>query len=156
MVNWSYMSTTLQIDSFPSNILRERTRLSIPAAPGDTSIVVESFAGYDQGDIIYVGNLGRETCEKAVVASVDAETTITLSGPIRGDDFGHYASITEIRNGAGFGNAVNLADSTIDQQRRAAESEINAALAPVYKTPFDPVPKMQAPSSRRMPTVTAP
>lgn len=59
---------------------------------------------------------------------------------IRGDDFGHYASLSEIRKAAGFVNAVNLQDSAIDIQRRTAEAEINSTFASAYTTPFVPVP----------------
>jgi phage gp36-like protein len=217
------MATTIQVDSFPPSIIRERTQLSGAAVLGDTTLNVMDSAGFAADDIIYVGILGRETCEKAVVASVDSETTITLSSPlglaheasepvtkvmgsqikiyrapnvdgtvpaaeqftvlatreidadntstyyrdssgssaywycftnfnettleetdrstpIRGDDFGHYASITEIKSEAGFANNLNLMDSTVDQQRRAAESEINASLSGSYTVPFDPIP----------------
>lgn len=217
------MATTLQIDSFPSNIIRERSQLSSATAPGDTTLNVDDSAGFAAADIIYVGNLGSETCEKAVVASVNAATTITLSEPlglahaasepvtkvmgdkikiyrapnvdgwvpspdsftvqvtreidadnsstywrdssgssaywycftnfnettleetdrskpIRGDDFGHYASINEIKSEAGFAGNLNLKDSVVDQQRRAAESEINASLSGTYSVPFDPAP----------------
>lgn len=217
------MSTVLQIDSFPSNIIRERTSLASVADPGTTVINLESSANFNQGDILYVGNLGRETCEKAVVASVDTETAITLSSalglahaasepvtkvmgdkikiyralnmdgsvpasdaftvlatretdadststyyrdssgssaywycytyfnettleeterstPFRGDDFGHYASISEIRREAGFDNNYNVSDTYINQKRRAAESEVNTSLSNTYTTPFTPVP----------------
>lgn len=53
-------------------------------------------------------------------ATSNIETDIEDSVPVRGDDFGHYASLTEIRSEAGFDNAINLSDVTIDQQRRAA------------------------------------
>jgi phage gp36-like protein len=68
------------------------------------------------------------------------ETDLADAVPVRGDDFGHYASLTEIRSEAGFENAYNLSDVAIDQQRRAAESEINVALGTKYTTPFVPVP----------------
>ena len=73
-------------------------------------------------------------------ATSNIETDIEDSVPVRGDDFGHYASLTEIRSEAGFDKAINLSDVTIDQQRRAAESEINVALGTKYTTPFVPVP----------------
>ena len=71
----------------------------------------------------------------------EAETALSSSRAVRGDDFGHYASISEIRAEAGFQNAYNLKDSLIDQQRRAAENEINSKLSAQFKTPFDPVPE---------------
>ncbi|MDI3211766.1 phage protein Gp36 family protein [Arthrobacter sp. AL12] len=68
------------------------------------------------------------------------ETPLDAFDAFRGDDFAHYASLSEIRNEAGFKHATNLADSDIDQQRRAAESEINASLSGAYTVPFSPVP----------------
>lgn len=73
-------------------------------------------------------------------ATSSDETDLGDSVAVRGDDFGHYASLTEIRSEAKFENAVNLKDSAVDQQRRAAETEINTSLAATYKTPFTPVP----------------
>lgn len=221
------MPTTLAIESFNEINIRERSTLSIGAAAGATELKFESAQGFQAGDVIYVGQLSREGCEKAVIASVDDATTVTLdsaltlpharfeavssvvgnkiriyrapnvdgsvpandsftvlvdreidpdqqttyytdssgdsnywyrytyynpvtedetslddSQPVRGDDFGHYASLPEIRKEAGFDNAHNLNDTTIDQQRRAAESEINTALASRYTTPFSPVPEI--------------
>lgn len=221
------MSTTLAIESFNEINLRERTTLSADVLLGAEAIQVKSTQGYSAGDILYVGQLAREGVEKAVIASVDGETTINLveplkrshaaytpvtsvlgdlihvyraaningqvpsldaftvlatrsidpdqqttyytdsaggsqywylstyynvttnvetdllaSTPVRGDDFGHYASLTEIRREAGFENAHNLSDVDVDQQRRAAESEINATLAGNFKTPFSPVPQI--------------
>lgn len=75
-------------------------------------------------------------------ATTLTETDLAASTAVRGDDFGHYVSLSEIRNEAGFANAVNLRDTVVDQQRRAAESEINSALAKYYTTPFSPVPAM--------------
>lgn len=193
---------------------------------GDSNLTLASAEGFANGDIIYVGQLTREGCEKAVIQSVTEETTVSLVSPIglahgrfkavssvvgskiriykatnvdgtvpadaafsvlatreidpdqlstyytdstgdsnywyryaynesnsaetdlddsdarRGDDFGHYASPTEIRKEAGFDNALNLSDTVIDQQRRAAESEINTALASKYTTPFSLVPEI--------------
>ncbi|MCO4274269.1 DUF1320 domain-containing protein [Pseudarthrobacter sp. HLT3-5] len=68
------------------------------------------------------------------------ETPLTAFDAFRGDDFAHYASLSEIRVEAGFENALNLKDSTVEQQRRAAETEINASLSGVYTVPFSPVP----------------
>lgn len=75
-------------------------------------------------------------------AIANAETALSDAVAVRGDDFGHYASLSEIRRAAGFESAYNLSDVTVDEQRRAAESEINASLASVYTTPFDPVPEI--------------
>jgi phage gp36-like protein len=221
------MSTTLQIESFGNTNLRERTELSADYIPASLVLEVKSSDGYLPGQPIYVGQLAREGVEKAVIASVDDATTISLtealklpharyepvqavlgdlihvyraaningsvpadaafsvlatrsisadhqstyftdsagdsnfwyrftyynavtldetdlgdSVAVRGDDFGHYASISEIRVEAGFEHAHNLKDSTIDQQRRAAEAEINASLSRAYTVPFTPVPEI--------------
>jgi len=70
------------------------------------------------------------------------ETALSASTAVRGDDFGHYASISEIRSKAGFENAFNLKDQRIDMERRAAESEINTSLAGHYSVPFQkPIPE---------------
>ncbi|MDV7992062.1 phage protein Gp36 family protein [Rhodococcus sp. IEGM 1374] len=219
------MSTTLAIESFSENNLRERTTLTGGALAGDVQLLVDSTQGYEPGQIIYVGQLSREGCEKAVIAAPIGETTLSLSAPLardharsepvtavlgdlihvyraaningtvpvdaaftvlatrsidpdqlstyytdsagnsnfwyrntyynattndetalkdstptRGDDFGHYASLSEIRKEAGFENAYNLSDTVVDQQRRAAEAEINLALGSLYTVPFVPVP----------------
>jgi len=68
------------------------------------------------------------------------ETDLQDSTPVRGDDFGHYATLPEIRSEAGFANAVRLSDVDVDRQRRMAESEINSALSTYYTVPFKPVP----------------
>lgn len=64
------------------------------------------------------------------------------SEPVRGDDFEHYASLSDIRKAAGFQNSTNLADSYIDEARRQAQSEINSALSNRYTVPFTPVPEI--------------
>jgi phage gp36-like protein len=221
------MSTTLNIQSFVDNNIRERTELGSAVTAASTSLTVKSTAGFAAGDVIYVGYPGREGCEKATIDTVtdgtmlalgsglalphsiyepvmsvigdtiriyraanldgtvppDADFTViatrdidpdqlstyytdstgssaywyrftyyNATGPtetaladstaVRGDDFGHYASISEIRSEAGFENAYNLPDSTVDQQRRAAEADINSALAGHYTVPFTTVPDM--------------
>jgi hypothetical protein len=75
-------------------------------------------------------------------ATANDETDLNASVAVRGDDFGHCASITEIRVEAGFVKAFNLKDSTIDQQRRGAETEINAGLSGAYTVPFNLVPEI--------------
>lgn len=221
------MASTIRIESFKKINIRERTVLTEDALAGDTVVHVESAAGYQVDQPIYVGALSREGCERAAVASVVDETTINLAEPLklahrrydavtgvlgdririyrasnvndqppaaeafavlgsraidadqpntfytdstgsadywykatywnettleetsldladpmRGDDYGRYAHLDEIRTEAGFKNSTNLADYVIDQKRRAAESEINAALASRYKVPFKPVPEI--------------
>ncbi|PPH83922.1 hypothetical protein [Rathayibacter sp. AY1D9] len=43
-------------------------------------------------------------------ATTNDETALSNSDPVRGDDFGHYATIAAIRSEAGFGQAHNLSD----------------------------------------------
>lgn len=221
------MSTSLQIESFADINIIETSQLAAPAAADATEVVFTSTQGFTEGQTIYIGTPAREGCEKAVIDSVDDETTVTLTAglglahsryeavtgvlggsihiyraanvddsvpadgsfsvlatrtidpdqqstyytdstgssdywykltyydpladvetsladavAVRGDDFRHYASITEIRRDAGFLNAPNLSDVTVDQHRRAAEAEINATLASAYTVPFDPVPEI--------------
>ncbi|AZZ51427.1 hypothetical protein [Rathayibacter festucae] len=73
-------------------------------------------------------------------ATTNDETALSNSEPVRGDDFGHYATIAAIRSEAGFSGATNLSDLDVDQQRRAAETEINSTLSLAYTVPFKPVP----------------
>lgn len=74
-------------------------------------------------------------------ATTLAETELSASTAVRGDDFGHYASLSEIRSKAGFEGAANLSDQRIDLNRKAAETEINSALSGKYTVPFSPVPE---------------
>ena len=77
------MSTTLQADSFSRNNIRERTSLVEGVPEGATAIKVASTQGYETGSIIYVGELAREQCEKAVVESLADDMTVTLVSPLK-------------------------------------------------------------------------
>lgn len=221
------MASTLTIESFAPQNIRERSQLLEPANSGDTTLHVLSTAGYGMNDVLYVGSLGMERCERAVVASVQSSTQLTLAGPlqhshiayanitsvlgdsirvyralgeggkvpadtdfvplatrlidsdsqstyyrdsngtsdhwykftytnldntdetplseakaVRGQGFGNYCSLREIREEAGFLDAHNLKDTLVDQCRSNAQNEINAGLRNVYgtKVPFNPVP----------------
>ncbi|TFD14184.1 DUF1320 domain-containing protein [Cryobacterium sp. TMT1-21] len=221
------MPTTIRAASFKNINLRERTELSVDALAGAVQIQVVSTEGYKVGDVIYVGTLSREGCERAAIGSIAGETLLNLASPLvqrhstfepvtsvvgdririrrainvndkpplldafavlghraidadqahsyytdstggagywyltsywdetsntetaldpmdalRGDDFGHYVYLEEIRSDAGFDSATNLKDYTIDAHRRAAESEVNAALSNRYTVPFKPVPEI--------------
>lgn len=219
------MSTTLRIDSFAQINIVERGALASDAEVGDSTLALVGTDGFKDGQTIYVGRLGAEGVEKAIVSGEPTEAEVTLasalklahrrsdavtavlgdrikiyrapnvdgtapatdtftllttrtidadqpstyyrdadgssaywycysyydvlteeetdrSEPIRGDDFEHYASLTAIRKEAGFNNAHNLADSFVDEARRQAQSEINAALANRYKVPFSPIPEI--------------
>lgn len=75
-------------------------------------------------------------------AAADA-TDLVAATAVRGADYAHYASLSEIRGRAGFGRNLNLLDSRIDACRRSAESEINGALVGKYTVPFEkPVPEL--------------
>lgn len=221
------MATTLTIESFGPTNIRERTELLEAAASGDSVLKLVSTADYATGDILYVGSLSVEGCERAVVASIDTSTQLTVTAPLkhshiayddvcsvlgdtiriyrapnvtgavpvdasfvpldtraidsdqqstyyrdangtsdhwfkftytnldtgdetslsdstatRGQDFGNYCSLREIREEAGALQAHNLADTTVAQCRTNAQNEINAGLRNVYgkKVPFNPVP----------------
>lgn len=218
---------TLHIESFSDINIKERTELLEAAAAGDSVLKLVSTADYATGDILYVGSLSREGCERAVVASVDTPTQLTLESALqqahiayddvcsvlgdtiriyrapnvdgsipvdgsfvalatrsidsdqqstyyrdsngssaywykftytnldtgdetdiasstaaRGEDFGNYCSLREIREEAGALQAYNLPDTTVAQCRTNAQNEINASLRNVYgqKVPFNPVP----------------
>nr|WP_321999641.1 hypothetical protein [Rhodococcus qingshengii] len=77
------MSTTLQADSFSRNNIRERTSLVEGVPKGAIEIKVASGQGYEAGSIIYVGELAREQCEKAVVESLTDDTNVTLVSPLK-------------------------------------------------------------------------
>ncbi|PCK25034.1 hypothetical protein CHR55_22340 [Rhodococcus qingshengii] len=68
------MSTTLQVDLFSPNRIRERTSLVEGVPEGATGIKVAT--GCEIGPIIYVGELAREQCEKAVVESFTEDMTV--------------------------------------------------------------------------------
>lgn len=53
----------------------------------------------------------------------------------------HYAKSIDIRMKAGFEKATNLSDRYVWAARRAAQSEIDAALQHRYSVPFNPVPE---------------
>lgn len=71
-------------------------------------------------------------------------TALESSVIIRGSEHGAYCSLREIREEASALNARSLPDTTVEQCRTNAQSEINAALKNVYgaKVPFDPVPDL--------------
>ena len=72
------MATTLRIESFAPENIRERTERLEPAAAGDSLLKLVGTTDYATGDILYVGSLSREGCERAVVASVGTPTQLTL------------------------------------------------------------------------------
>lgn len=89
------MASTLIIESFAPQNIRERSQLLEAANSGDTVLKVVSAAGYGTGDILYVGSLGMERCERAVVASVESSVQLTVAGPLQHSHIA-YANITSV------------------------------------------------------------
>jgi hypothetical protein len=70
------VSMTIRAAPFKNINLRERTELLSNVLPGVAQLPVVSAKGHVQGDVIYVGRLSREGCERAVV---DVVITATCS-----------------------------------------------------------------------------
>jgi hypothetical protein len=69
------------------------------------------------------------------------ESSLGDSIGTRGGGYGHYCSIDEIRQNAGFKSNPNITDAVIDIKRNQAEAEINGELYQVYALPFaQPIP----------------
>jgi phage gp36-like protein len=117
---------------------------SVPAEDAFSVLATRSIKADHQSTYFTdsVGDSNYWYCFTYYNAVTLEETDLSDSVAVRGDDFGHYASISEIRAEAGFENAHNLKDTVIDQQRRAAEAEINASLSGAYTVPFTPVPEI--------------
>jgi hypothetical protein len=62
------------------------------------------------------------------------ETDLSLSLAVRGGDYGHYASLEEIRDEAGFSLFDNVTDQQVSLARAKAESEINSVIASIGYT----------------------
>lgn len=77
------MSTTLRIDSFAAINIVERGELSADVAAGATSLKVMTTDGFEEGQLIYVGQPAREGIEKAAVASVDDVGTLTIDAALK-------------------------------------------------------------------------
>jgi len=72
-----------------------------------------------------------------------AETELSDSVAARGDDYGHYADLEDVRSEAGLSGAEGLSDNVVDRHRQAAEAEINGALTSSYTVPFaTPTPEL--------------
>ncbi|MGW6120441.1 hypothetical protein ACWFRF_15470 [Nocardia sp. NPDC055165] len=115
---------------------------SVPA-DGDFTVIATRSIDPDQTSSFYRDADGSSSYWYRYTyynATSSDETLLQNSEPVRGDDYGHYASLSEIRSKAGLAEAVNLKDSDIDLHRRAAEREVNGALAASYSVPFSPVP----------------
>ena len=77
------MSTTLRIDSFDESNIAERGELTADYVAEALTIELRTTEGFEVGATIYVGQLSREGVEKAVIAAVVDETTITLSEALK-------------------------------------------------------------------------
>ncbi|MEI4745878.1 hypothetical protein [Rhodococcus erythropolis] len=221
------MAYVVQLESFQEFMIKERSQLSGGVLVGASTLTLVSTQGFAAGDVLYLGAPRKDGCERAVVATVDSETGISLTEPIQllhsafdavtavlggtiqverasdllnkpptsdaawsvitlrdidpdqistyyrdpnggetfwyryaytdggdylseystpvpGSSFGNYCSLREIREEAGYLNAVNLPDTTVALARMNAQNEINGALKNVYgdKVPFAPVPEL--------------
>lgn len=67
-----------------------------------------------------------------------AETSLASATAARGEDYGHYADLSEIRSEAGMTKATNLSESVINRYRLDAEAMVNGALVNTYTVPFLP------------------
>ena len=79
------MSTNLQIESFSDTNLagQPRTALTAPVNGGSSALVVETTENFEPGQIVYVGLLSREGCERAVVGTLTDATTLTFVSPLK-------------------------------------------------------------------------
>ncbi|GAA1099895.1 hypothetical protein GCM10009648_44190 [Tsukamurella spumae] len=213
------MAYNVQLESFQEFMIKERSSLRDEVAAEAQTIELVTGQNIQAGDTIYIGTTKLEGCERAVVATVDDETTVNLvepliraheghsavtavhgdtirvfrstskggpfsqlaeraidpdqistwyrdpdgsesfwyrytyvnqagsyeseaSVPVQGSSYGNYASLREIREEAGFLNAVNLGDTLVAQCRLNAQNELNAAFRGVLSVaiPFAPVP----------------
>jgi len=68
-----------------------------------------------------------------------AETDIVQSDAIRGGNFGHYATIEQIRNAAGFKDNTDVIDEVIAEARDEAEGVVKGyIIAAGYYLPLEP------------------
>lgn len=112
---------------------------------GDFSLLATQQIDADELSTYYTDSTGSSSYWYKFTyynATTTDETELGASTAFRGDDYGHYGSLSQIRREAGFENAINLNDTAIDQQRRAAEAEINSKLSNHYTVPFTDVPAL--------------
>lgn len=116
-----------------------------PEDPAAWTVIGEREIDYDQHSTYYSDSSGGDAFWYRYTY-VNASNTVETepSTPVRGTSYKRYCSLREIREEAGFLNAVNLRDTLVEQQRRAAEAEINAVVSGIYGAhlPFDPVPEI--------------
>jgi hypothetical protein len=68
--------------------------------------------------------------------SNETDKTQSIAARGEGDSSGNYCTVDEVRGQAGFKNARYITDDLIDEKRKAAQDEINAALGGYYAVPF--------------------
>ena len=117
---------------------------SIPADESFTELATISI----EADQLFTDYLdatgGSDFWYKFVYRNSDNLNTTDLADSIavRGGDFGHYVSVSEIRNEAGFTNNPDITDQMIADRREDAESEVKGALSVAgYNLPLtNPIP----------------
>lgn len=71
-------------------------------------------------------------------SATNFESTLADSTAARGGGYDYYASAYAIRKTAGLVNNQYITDADIDEKRKEAQDEIDAALTGMYTTPFQP------------------
>jgi hypothetical protein len=95
---------------------------------------------YDQSTTTYVDDTGGSGYWYKYIyrnSSSGEETLLTDSSAARGGGVGNYCSIQAIREEAGFQNNKYINDSQVNNERQAAQDEINGELAGIYTIPFE-------------------
>lgn len=95
---------------------------------------------YDQPTTTYVDDTGGSGFWYKYIyrnSSSGEETLLTDSSAARGGGVGNYCSIQAIREEAGFQNNRYITDNQINNERQAAQDEINAELNGIYTIPFE-------------------
>jgi hypothetical protein len=108
-----------------------------PADTAFTTILATIAIDPDQAQTIYTDATGTSnTWYKFTYynSTTTSETSLADSTSARGGGVGNYCSIEQIRNQGV--KSRYISDSTIDQKRQAAQSEINGALVGHYAVPF--------------------
>lgn len=120
------------------------------AQPADSAFV--TFSGNtvaidpDQPSTLYTDSTGSNAFWYKFVytnTTSSASTSLSDSSAARGQGYGNYAAINDIRVHAGFQRSRGVTDAMIDMKRQAAQGAINSRLVGVYTIPFtDPVPAL--------------
>jgi hypothetical protein len=95
---------------------------------------------YDQSTTTYIDDNGGSGYWYKYIyrnSSSGEETLLSDSSAARGGGVGNYCSIQAVREEAGFQNNKYINDSQINNERQAAQDEINAELNGIYTIPFE-------------------